>query len=79
MSRTSTSPASPSAPAWIVSATASSTVMKKRVTSGSVTVIGPPFSTWCWNVPSTDPFDPRTLPKRTETIAAPGGPGGIRR
>ena len=67
MSSTSTSPGSPMAPAWIVSATDSSDVMKYRVTSGSVTVIGPPSRTCRSNTPSTDPFEPSTLPNRTET------------
>ena len=54
------------APAWMTSCTASSTVMKNRVTSSSVTVTGPPRSTWAWKVVSTEPRLPSTLPKRTD-------------
>jgi hypothetical protein len=65
MSSTRTSPSVPMAPAWTTSCTASSTVMKKRVTSGWVTVTGPPASIWLWKATSTEPRLPNTLPKRT--------------
>ena len=42
--------AAPIAPAWMTSRTASGIVMKNRVTSGSVTVTGPPRSIWLRNV-----------------------------
>ncbi|CAB4721303.1 unannotated protein [freshwater metagenome] len=55
----------------MVSLTASDTVMKKRVTSSSVTVSGPPARNCASKISSTDPRDPRTLPKRTETKCRP--------
>ena len=57
--------AAPIAPAWITSCTASSTVMKKRVTSGWVTVIGPPASIWARNVREDRAAAASTLPNRT--------------
>ncbi len=66
MSRTSAWPPSPIAPACSTSCTASSTVMKNRVTSGCVTVKGPPSSICFWNALSTEPRLPSTLPNRTE-------------
>ena len=50
MSSTRTRRRSPIAPAWMTSCTASSTVMKYRVTSGWVTVTGPPASICAANV-----------------------------
>ena len=47
------------------SCTASSTVMKYRVTSGWVTVTGPPVSTCADSAVSTEPRLPSTLPNRT--------------
>ena len=41
--------------------------MKYRVMSGCVTVIGRPCAACCSNAFNTDPFDPNTLPKRTDT------------
>jgi len=40
-------------------------VMKKRVISGWVSVIGPPSRICCLNLGITDPDEPSTLPKRT--------------
>src|SRR4051794_34797722 len=65
MSSTIAWPSPPMAPAWITSCTASSMVMKYRVTSGWVTVRGPPRSIWARKAVSTDPRLPSTLPKRT--------------
>ncbi len=65
MSSTITSPSRPRAPAWMTSSQASGMVMKKRVTSGSVTVTGPPRSIWARNRGRTDPRLPSTLPNRT--------------
>ena len=39
--------------------------MKKRVMSLCVTVTGPPCAIWRWNVGTTLPLVPSTLPKRT--------------
>ena len=66
MSSTSASPGAPIAAAWMTSWQASSIVMKKRVTSGWVTVSGPPSAIWRANDASTDPRLPSTLPNRTE-------------
>jgi hypothetical protein len=41
--------------------------MKKRATSGSVTVSGPPAASCRANSGTTDPVEPSTLPKRTVT------------
>ena len=73
MSRTSTSPLRPSAPAWSTSWQASLMDMKKRSMRGSVTVRGSPRSNWEAKVWSTDPREPRTLPKRTEMKRRSGG------
>ena len=54
------------------SSTASRTVMKKRLTSGWVTVSGPPAASWRGNSGTTDPVEPSTLPKRTVTKRVPG-------
>jgi hypothetical protein len=65
ISSTSASPSRPIAAAWMTSWTASCTVMKYRLTSGSVTVIGPPAATCAANAVSTEPRLPSTLPNRT--------------
>ncbi len=41
--------------------------MKYRVTSGWVTVIGPPAASWPAKTVRTEPLLPRTLPNRTLT------------
>jgi|GEM_PF-4294752 len=51
--------------AWMTSCTASSIVMKYRLTSGWVTVIGPPAFICARKVVKTDPRLPSTLPNRT--------------
>ena len=66
ISSTSASPSRPIAAAWMTSCTASLMVMKYRVTSGSVTVIGPPAAICAANAISTEPRLPSTLPNRTE-------------
>ena len=53
------------APACTTSSHASGIVMKYRVTSGWVTVTGPPAAICALKVCSIEPRDPRTLPKRT--------------
>ncbi len=55
----------PEAEACSTSSTASGMVMKKRVTSGWVTVTGPPSMICFWNSGTTEPLEPSTLPKRT--------------
>ncbi len=40
--------------------------MKKRETSGWVTVIGPPWAIWVLKVCNIDPRLPSTFPNRTE-------------
>ena len=65
MSSRKTSPPVASAPACSTSCAASGIVMKKRVTSGCVTVTGPPRSICSRNSGTTEPDDPSTLPKRT--------------
>ena len=45
--------------------------MKKRVISGCVTVTGPPRAIWRRKIGTTDPDEPRTLPKRTATNRVP--------
>ena len=67
MSRISTSPLEPIAPAWITSCTASGIVMKNLVISGWVTVTGPPLAIWRRKIGITDPDEPSTLPNRTAT------------
>jgi hypothetical protein len=52
-------------------------VMKKRVIAGSVIVSGSPFSSCSWKIGTTLPFEPSTLPNRTETYGPTGPPGGI--
>src|SRR3546814_11161216 len=71
MSRTSASPGRPMAPAWMTSWHASSIVMKKRVTSGSVTVTGPPAAICLAQAVRTEPREQSTLPHRTDR-EAPG-------
>src|SRR6266851_1311524 len=66
MSRTKVSPASAMLAASMTRPTASSTVMKKRVTSGWVTVTASPFSICSDSTVRNEPRLPRTLPKRTE-------------
>ena len=68
ISRTKTSPPFAIEPACITSCAASGMVIKKRVMSGSVSVIGPPSSICFLNLGTTDPEDPSTLPKRTIEI-----------
>ena len=46
-------------------------VMKYRVMSGCVMVSGSPFSSCSWKIGTTLPFEPRTLPNRTETYGRP--------
>ena len=70
ISSTRTSPPRPIAPAWITSSTASWTVMKKRVTSGSVTVIGPPAAICARNVED----GPTALQHVAEAHAEKGSP-----
>lgn len=53
--------------ASITSRQASGMVMKKRVMAGCVTVTGPPRSICSRKRGMTEPFDPRTLPKRVVT------------
>src|SRR2546423_1383574 len=53
------------------SSTASRTVIKNRVTSGWVTVSGPPTASWRVKSGTTDPVEPSTLPKRTVTKRVP--------
>ena len=65
ISSVKTSPPRARAPACSTSWTASSTLMKYRVISGSVTVTGPPAAIWLRNVGTTDPRLPSTLPNRT--------------
>ncbi len=66
ISSTNTSPLpSLSDPARMISWTASGTVMKYRVMRGSVTVTGPPAAIWRRKIGTTEPEEPRTLPKRT--------------
>jgi hypothetical protein len=64
--------ASGSAAAVSTSCTASGIVMKYRVTSGCVTVSGPPAASCRLNSGMTLPSDPSTLPKRTtrKSVAA---------
>ena len=57
----------PRAAASRISQAASGIVMKKRVMSGSVIVSGSPFSSCSWKIGTTLPFEPSTLPKRTDT------------
>ena len=45
--------------------------MKYRVMSGWVMVSGTPLSSWSWKIGTTLPFEPRTLPKRTDTYGRP--------
>ena len=73
MSNTNTSPPLAMAPAWMTNCAASGMVMKNRVTSGWVKVMGPPFLI-CWrNLGTTEPDEPNTLPKRTmEKVVLPG-------
>ena len=66
MSSTNISPALAMLAASMTSPTASSTVMKKRVTSGWVTVTGSPFSICSDSTDRNEPRLPSTLPKRTE-------------
>ena len=49
-----------------MSSTASGMVMKKRVTSGWVTVTGPPRAICSLKIGTTLPLEASTLPKRTE-------------
>ena len=65
MSRTYTSPPVPSEPERMMSCTASGIVMKYRVIRRSVTVTGPPRAIWRRKIGTTEPDEPRTLPKRT--------------
>ena len=62
---TNTSPPRAWPAAWSASSTARSVVITKRVIVASVTVTGPPASTWRANSSSAEPRDPSTLPKRT--------------
>ena len=62
---TNTSPPRAWLAAWRASSTARSVVITKRVMVGSVTVTGPPASTWRANSSTAEPREPRTLPKRT--------------
>ena len=64
MSKINISPPLPMAPASSTSWHASGMVMKYLVISGWVTVTGPPLLIWSLNNGITEPFDPRTLPKR---------------
>src|SRR5699024_8654319 len=50
---------------------ASGIVMKYRVTSGWVTVTGPPFSMSDWKVGNIEPLLPITFPKRTDKYGLP--------
>ncbi|KAF5048284.1 hypothetical protein DSECCO2_451650 [anaerobic digester metagenome] len=68
---TKISPPRPWAPAWTMSWAASGMVMKYRVTSGWVTVTGPPRSIWSRKRGMTEPDEPRTLPKRTAINKVP--------
>ena len=45
--------------------------MKKRVISRWVIVSGSPFSSCSWKIGTTLPFEPSTLPKRTDTYGRP--------
>ena len=74
ISRTNTSPSVPIEPASRTSWQASGMSMKKRSTSGWVTVIGPPLCICAANACTTEPREPSTLPKRTETYR----PGWVR-
>ena len=65
MSSTNTSPPLPIAPACITNCAASGMVIKKRVISGWVKVIGPPSLICLRNNGTTEPLEPSTLPKRT--------------
>ena len=65
MSSTNTSPPVAMAPACSTSCAASGMVMKYRVTSGWVTVSGPPLAICERNSGTTLPLEPSTLPKRT--------------
>ncbi len=65
MSSTNTSPPRAIRPASSTRPTASSMVMKKRVTSGWVTVTGPPLRNCSASTDSSEPREPRTLPNRT--------------
>ncbi len=65
ISSTNTSPPWPIEPAWITNCAASGMVMKYRIIFGSVTVTGPPLLIWLLNNGTTEPEEPRTLPKRT--------------
>ena len=62
----------PASPARMMSCTASGIVMKKRVMRSSVTVTGPPRAIWRRKIGTTDPEEPRTLPKRTLTYFVAG-------
>ena len=69
MSRTNVSAYSAMAAVSSTSPTASSTVMKNRVTSGWVTVTGSSRAIWSASTDRNDPRLPSTLPKRTEASA----------
>ena len=56
----------------MMSCTASGIVMKKRVMRSSVTVTGPPRAIWRRKIGTTEPEEPRTLPKRTLTYFVAG-------
>ena len=60
------------------SSTASRTVMKNRLTSGWVTVSGPPAASWRVNSGTTEPVEPSTLPNRTVTNRVPASPRAAR-
>ncbi len=61
--------------ACTTSDTASEIVMKKRRASGCVTLMGPPAAICSWNIGTTLPLLPSTLPKRTETQRVCALPG----
>ena len=66
MSSTKVSPSSAMLADSMTNPTASSTVMKNRVTSGCVTVTASPFSICSDSTDRNEPRLPRTLPKRTD-------------
>ena len=59
------SPPRESTAAWSTNWAASGMVMKKRMISGWVRVIGPPLAICSRNSGTTEPDEPSTLPKRT--------------
>ena len=66
-----TSPGLASTADSMTSRTASSNDMMKRVMPGSLSVTGPPLRLWCRKIGTTDPREPRTLPKRVDRKTEP--------